>query len=172
MISFLCRILSFPCLNNGSNRNEFFFRSPKARVWFSPWYREMIFSFSICRSFLSVGWLLVFTWIGIMQADLRAKPIQVRTNAWGNLLSHSFTLVKTFCNIPKLAKHEHTKTLKILGPNESQFLLDDKVRWTESEEDDESFSFCISLPSISNTSGVKERREKSMIDLHDPPLLI
>ncbi|CAF2141597.1 unnamed protein product [Rotaria magnacalcarata] len=40
--------------------------------------------------------------------DLRAKPIQ------------------TFCNIPKLGKHEHTKTFKIIGNNESQFLLDDK----------------------------------------------
>jgi len=43
-----------------------------------------------------------------MQIDLRAKPIQ------------------TFCNIPKLGKHEHTKTLKIIGQNESQFLLNDK----------------------------------------------
>ncbi|CAF3932756.1 unnamed protein product [Adineta steineri] len=40
--------------------------------------------------------------------DLRAKPIQ------------------TFCNIPKLGKHEHKKTFKIIGNNESQFLLDDK----------------------------------------------
>ncbi|CAF4543451.1 unnamed protein product, partial [Rotaria sp. Silwood2] len=40
--------------------------------------------------------------------DLRAKPIQ------------------TFCNIPKLGKNEHTKTFKIIGNNESQFLLDDK----------------------------------------------
>ncbi|CAF4592416.1 unnamed protein product [Rotaria sp. Silwood1] len=40
--------------------------------------------------------------------DLRAKPIQI------------------FCNIPKLTKHEHTKTFKIIGNNESQFLFDDK----------------------------------------------
>ncbi|CAF3696728.1 unnamed protein product [Rotaria sordida] len=40
--------------------------------------------------------------------DLRAKPIQI------------------FCNIPKLGKNEHTKTFKIIGNNESQFLLDDK----------------------------------------------
>ncbi|CAF1622622.1 unnamed protein product, partial [Adineta ricciae] len=40
--------------------------------------------------------------------DLRAKPIQ------------------TFCNIPKLGKHEHTKTFKIIGNHESQFLLGDK----------------------------------------------
>jgi hypothetical protein len=37
-------------------------------------------------------------------------------------------ILKTFCNIPKLGKHEHTKTFKIIGNNESQFLLDDKVK--------------------------------------------
>jgi len=37
---------------------------------------------------------------------------------------------KTFCNIPRLAKNEHTKTFKIIGNNESQFLLNDKVKKT------------------------------------------
>lgn len=59
-------------------------------------------------------------------ADLRAKPIQVKMEHLIIILSDIF-FPQTFCNIPKLGKNEHTKTFKIIGNNESQFLLDEKV---------------------------------------------
>lgn len=59
--------------------------------------------------------------------ELRAKPIQVISNI-GKFTYARFIHLKMFCNIPKLGKHEHTKTFKILNNNESQFLLEDKVK--------------------------------------------
>jgi hypothetical protein len=59
--------------------------------------------------------------------DLRAKPIQVISFLNKTFIFNLISISKTFCNIPKLGKHEHTKTFKIIGNNESQFLLDDKV---------------------------------------------
>ncbi len=70
-----------------------------------------------------------------------------------------------------MGKNEHTKTFKIIGNNESQFLLDDKVSWKKIVFFLKNI-FIFSRHFILNISGVKEPPVKFMIDLHDQLLLI